>query len=192
MKLKTIIIVLSLFYFTAISQNVKQDSCQLFFNEIGIRDFTLGSNYAQFVAESKALKRKFKKEDAYGIYIVTFDENIVLFKEKKIVEYNLKFKDNILIDYTFKVNIGNYKKAMAYYEKVLVLLSKNRNKNNFIKIGRINNMETNIVCKKIFRLVPNNSIKTKECLNGGVSYIDPKLWEQQVVEYLKTIGKDKN
>jgi hypothetical protein len=57
MKLKTIIIVLSLFYFSAISQNVKQDSCQLFFKEIGIRDFTLGTNYVEFAKESKSLKR---------------------------------------------------------------------------------------------------------------------------------------
>ena len=85
MKLKTYIIILSLFYFTAISKNVKQDSCQLYFKEIGIRDFTLGSNYAQFIKDSKSLKRKFKKESVYGIDIVTFNENIILLKEKKLL-----------------------------------------------------------------------------------------------------------
>ncbi|OXE96309.1 hypothetical protein BC749_103295 [Flavobacterium araucananum] len=192
MKLKIIIIVLSLFCFPIISQNIKQDSCQLFFKEIGIRDFTLGSNYSEFKKESKLAERNFKKEDVYGIEIVTFSENIILLKEKKTVEYNLKFKNNILIDYTFRVNIGNYKKSMAYYEKVLVLLSKNKNKNNFIKNGRINNMETNKICEKFFRLVPNDSNYLEECFYGSISFTDPKLWEQQMFEYIKSIEKGKN
>ena len=83
MKSKTLIIFLSFFYLSAISQNVKKDSCQLYFEEIGIRDFMLGSDYIQFAKNSKLLKRKFKKETVYGIDIVTFNENIVLLKEKK-------------------------------------------------------------------------------------------------------------
>ncbi|MFG4001443.1 hypothetical protein [Flavobacterium aquidurense] len=191
MKLK-IIIILSLFCFSAISQNIKQDSCQLFFKEIGIRDFNLGSNYTLFVKESKSLKRQFKKEDVYGINIVTFSENIILLKEKKTVEYNLKFKDDILIDYSFKVNIGNYKKSMAYYEKILVLLDKNKNKNHFLKIGRLNNIETNKICEKFFRLVPNDSNYLEESFYGSISYIDPKLWEQQTIDYMKTIENKKH
>ncbi|WP_409416823.1 hypothetical protein [Flavobacterium sp. PS2] len=190
MELKTFIIVLSLFCFSAISQSVQKDSCQLFFKEIGIRDFILGSNYTQFVKESKSIKRKFKKEDAYGIDVVTFNEKTIILQEKKTVAYNLKFKDDILISYDFTVDAGDYRESMAYYERILLLLSKN--KNNFIKIGRINNMETNKTCKKLFWLVPNDSIRTRECLNGGISYTDPKLWEQQAIEYLKTIKKKKN
>lgn len=188
MKLKTLIIFLSFFYVSAISQNIKKNDCQLYFKEIGIRDYSLGSNYKSFTNEIK--KRKFKIEDAYGIDIVTFSENIILFKEKKTVEYNLKFKDSILIDYTFRVNIGNYRKSMAYYEKVLILLDKN--KNNFIKIGRLNNMETNKICEKFFRLVPDYSNHLEECLYGGISYLDPKLWEQQTLEYIKSIKKNTN
>jgi hypothetical protein len=62
MKLKISIIVLSLFYFSGISQNIKQDSCQLFFKEIGIRDFILGSNYSEFIKSSQTKKLKKKSE----------------------------------------------------------------------------------------------------------------------------------
>ncbi|KQB42742.1 hypothetical protein [Flavobacterium aquidurense] len=187
MKLKTIIIVLSLFCFPAISQNVKQDSCQLFFKEIGIRDFILGSNYTQFVKESKSLKRKFKKETVYGIEIVTFNEHINLIKQKRIVEYNLKFKNNIIMAYSFKMNIGNFRKGPIYYNEVLKLLQKNENKNNFIKGKGYNNIMINNTCKKSFGL---QSSSDANYLYGGISYESP-IWEQQFKDYLKATGQDR-
>ncbi|OXE96312.1 hypothetical protein, partial [Flavobacterium araucananum] len=90
MKTKLLIILLS-FYLPIISQNKEEEDCKLYFKEIGIKDFNLGSNYKSFVDDSKKIKRKFKKEDVYGIEIVTFSENIILLKENKTVEYNLKF-----------------------------------------------------------------------------------------------------
>jgi hypothetical protein len=187
MEQKTFIIILSLFYYSAISQNVKQDSCKLFFKEIGIRDFTLGSNYAQFIKESKSLKRKFKKESIYGIDIVTFNENIILLKEKKIVEYNLKFKDNVLMAYSFSTNIGDFRKGPAYYNRVLKLLQKNKNKNNFIRGKGYNNIMTNGICKKSFGLESNAD---GNYLYGGISYESP-IWEQQFRDYMKATGQDK-
>lgn len=187
MKLKTIILFISLFSFPAISQNVKQDSCQLFFKQIGIRDFMLGSNYTQFVKESKSLKRKFKKETVYGIEIVTFNENIILLKERKIVEYNLKFKDSILMAYTFKINIGNFRKAPDYYEKVLKLIN-NNGKNYFIKKGGYSFMETTKDYKKFFRL--NSEENETQSIYGGISYESP-IWEQQFRDYIKDTGQDR-
>jgi hypothetical protein len=187
MKLKiVIIIILNLFYLSTISQNVKQDSCQLFFKEIGIRDFTLGANYAQFIKDSKSLKRKFKKENVYGIDIITFNENIILIKEKKIVEYNLKFKDNVLMAYTFKVNAGNFRKASDYYEKVLKLL--NDNKNDFMKKGGYSFMKKNKMCKKFFDLI--SSENESQSIYGGISYESP-IWEQQFRDYMKATRQDK-
>lgn len=40
MRSKSLIILLSFFYLSAISQNIKKDDCQLYFKEIGIRDFS--------------------------------------------------------------------------------------------------------------------------------------------------------
>ena len=108
------------------------------------------------------------------------------------MEYNLKFKDNILIGYTFRINVGNYKKSIAYYDKILLLISKNKLKNNFIKIGRLNNIETNKICKKFFWLDSDYSNHLEECLYGGISYTDPKLWEQQTIDYMKTIENKKH
>ncbi|WP_409416825.1 hypothetical protein [Flavobacterium sp. PS2] len=185
MKLKTFIIILSLFYYSAISQNVKQDSCQLYFNEIGIRDFTLGSNYAQFIKDSKSLKRKFKEESVYGIDIVTFNENIILLKEKKTIAFNLKFKDNILMAYDFEVNIGDFRKVPEFYDRILKSLDKN--KNNFIRGKSHSNMITNKKCTKNFGL---NTEKDGSYLYGGITYESP-IWEQQFRDYLKATGQDK-
>ncbi|MFG4001433.1 hypothetical protein ACHRV1_07780 [Flavobacterium aquidurense] len=184
MKLK-IIIILSLFCFSAISQNIKQDSCQLFFKEIGIRDFNLGSNYTLFVKESKSLKRQFKKEDVYGINIVTFSENIILLKEKKTVAFNLKFKDNILMAYDFEVNIGDFRTAPEFYNRILKSLK--QNKNTFIRGKSHSNMVTNEKCSKNFGL---NTEKDGSYLYGGISYVSP-IWEQQFNDYLKATGQDK-
>ncbi|KQB42743.1 hypothetical protein [Flavobacterium aquidurense] len=187
MKLKTIIIVLNLFCFPAVSQNVKQDSCQLFFKEIGIRDFILNSNYKQFVNEIKDLKKKIKKENVYGIEIVTFNENIILLKERKTVEYNLKFKDNILMAYTFKINIGNFRKAPNYYEKVLKLIN-NNDKNYFIKKGGYSFMKKTEKCTKFFDII--SSKNETQSIYGGIRYESP-IWEQQFKDYLKATVQDK-
>jgi hypothetical protein len=53
MKIKLLIIFLSLFYQPIISQNTEKDDCQLYFAEIGIKDFNLGTNYKSFVDDSK-------------------------------------------------------------------------------------------------------------------------------------------
>ncbi|PWJ99912.1 hypothetical protein BC749_103293 [Flavobacterium araucananum] len=188
MKLKIIIIVLSLFYFSGISQNVKQDSCQLYFKEIGIRDFILGSNYTEFAKESKTLKRKFQRETFYGIDIITFNENTVLLKANKTIEYNLKFKDNVLMSYTFKINIGNFRKAPDYYEKVLKLLDENKNKNYFIKKGGYSFMKKTKKCTKFFDII--SSENESQSIYGGISY-ESSIWEQQFKDYMNDIGKDK-
>ena len=182
MKVKVIILFIS-FYFTAISQNVKKDSCQLFFNEIGIKDFDLGSSYDQFVNDSKTLKRKFKKETVYGIDIITFNGNIILLKEKKTVEYNLKFKDTILMAYTFKINIGNFRKAPDYYEKVLKLLNDSKNKNYFIKKGGYSFMKKTKKCTKFFDLI--SCEKENQAIYGGISYESP-IWKQQFDDYMRS------
>ncbi|MFG4001434.1 hypothetical protein [Flavobacterium aquidurense] len=187
MKLK-IIISLSLFCFSAISQNIKQDSCQLFFKEIGVKDFILGSNYSQFIKDSKSFKRKFNKESVYGIDVVTFNENIILLKGKKNIEYNLKFHDGLLMAYTFKINIGNFRKSPAYYDKIVILLEKNKDKNMFIKKGGYSFMQTTKDCKKFFRL--NSEDNETQAIYGGISYESP-IWEQQFRDYMKATGQNK-
>ncbi|EKT3967332.1 hypothetical protein NTJ12_002419 [Flavobacterium psychrophilum] len=184
MKSKLLIIFLSLFYLPTISQSIKQDDCQLSFSEIGIIDFNLGSNYKSFTNDSK--KRKFKKESVYGIDIVIFSENIILLKEKKTVEYNLKFKDNILMDYSFRIKAGNFREAPYYYEKVLKLLKKNKNKNSFMTKGGYSFMKTTKECKKFFNLDPEGD---DYYISGGIGYESP-IWEKQFRDYMKATGQD--
>ncbi|MFH6957290.1 hypothetical protein ACHRV1_07775 [Flavobacterium aquidurense] len=186
MNLKTIIIILSLFCFSAISQNIKQDSCQLFFKEIGVKDFILGSNYSQFIKDSKSFKRKFNKESVYGIDVVTFNENIILLKEKKTVQYNLKFHSDTLMDYSFRIKAGNFRLATYYYQKVLKLLEKN-NKNSFINKGGYSFMKTTKECQKNFNLEQEEG---QYYISGGISYESP-IWEQQFKDYMKATGQDK-
>ncbi|OXE96310.1 hypothetical protein BC749_103294 [Flavobacterium araucananum] len=188
MKTKLLIILLS-FYLPIISQN-KEEDCKLYFKEIGIKDFNLGSNYKSFVDDSKKIKRKFKKEDVYGIDIVTFSENIILFKEKKTVKYNLKFHGDTLVDYTFKMKIGNFRKASAYYDKIVELLEKNKNKNEFIKRGNYYNMKRTKICKKFLELDSDFPNHENESLSGGVGYESP-IWEKQFIDYLKATGQYK-
>ncbi|GAA3784316.1 hypothetical protein [Flavobacterium ginsengiterrae] len=178
---KTIIIIISFFYFPAISQNVKQDSCQLFFKEIGIRDFVLGSNYKDFLKDSKALKRKFKKEKIYGIDIVTFKENIILLKERRKIMFNLKFKQNILMAYDFEINIGNFRTAPDFYNRILKSL--NKSKNYFIQGKSHSYMTVSEKCSKNFGL---NTEKDASFLYGGISYESP-IWEQQFKDYIEEI-----
>ena len=185
MKLKTFILILSLFYIPTVAQSMNQDNCQLFFKEIGIRDFMLGLNYTQFVKDSKALRIKFNKETVYGIDIVTFNENIILLKQKKTIAFNLKFKDNILMAYDFEVNIGNFRTAPKFYDRILKSLK--QNKNTFIRGKSHSNMVTNEKCSKNFGL---NTEKDGSYLYGGISYVSP-IWEQQFNDYLKSTGQDK-
>ncbi|PWJ99911.1 hypothetical protein BC749_103292 [Flavobacterium araucananum] len=186
MKIKLLIILLS-FYLPIISQNKEEEDCKLYFKEIGIKDFNLGSNYKSFVDDSKKIKRKFKKEDVYGIEIVTFSENIILLKENKTVEYNLKFKDNILMAYSFRMKMGDFRKGPTYYNEVLKLLKKNKNKNYFIKGKGYNNIMTNGSCKKSFGLESNSD---GNYLYGSISY-ESSIWEQQFKDYLKATGQNK-
>jgi hypothetical protein len=186
MKLKLLIIFLSIFYLPAISQHIKQDDCQLYFSEIGIKDFNLGSNYKSFVDDIKKIKRKFKKEDVYGIDIVTFSENIILLKEKKTVEYNLKFHGDTLMDYSFRIKAGNFRVAPNYYDRILKLLEKN-NKNSFMTKGGYSFMRTTKVCQKFFNLQQEEG---QHYISGGISYESP-IWEKQFIDYLKATGKYK-
>ncbi|WP_409416824.1 hypothetical protein [Flavobacterium sp. PS2] len=136
----------------------------------------------------KKRKIKFKKETVYGIDIITFHENIVLLKEKKTVEYNLKFHNDTLMDYTFKMKIGNFRKAPAYYDKIVILLEKNKNK--FIKKGNYYNTERTNICKKFFELDSDFPNHENESLSGGIGYESP-IWEQQFKDYMKAIGQYK-
>ncbi|MFG4001435.1 hypothetical protein [Flavobacterium aquidurense] len=186
MEPKLLIILLCLFYLQTTSQNIKDDDCKLYFSDIGIKDFNLGSSYRSFINESKKKKRKFKKESVYGIDIVTFTENIILLKEKKTVQYNLKFHRDTLMAYNFKINIGNFKTASLFYNNVLKLID--RNKNDFINGSNYYYMKTTKECQKNFQLDNEN---TKErYINGGISYESP-IWEQQFKDYMKATGQDK-
>ncbi|GAA3784313.1 hypothetical protein [Flavobacterium ginsengiterrae] len=186
MRQKTLIIFLSFFYFPLISQNIQRDDCQLYFSEIGIKDFNLGSKYNVFFNESKKNKREFIKESVYGIDIITFTENIVLLKQKKIVEYNLKFHQDTLVAYSFKINIGNFKNAALYYNNVLKLID--RNKNTFIKGNSYYYMKTTKECQKNFQF-DNDNTKDRY-IYGEISYESP-IWEQQFKDYMKATGQEK-
>lgn len=182
MNLKRVWLVLLLFYYPVISQNIKQDNCQLFFKEIGIRDFLLGSNYEQFLIVMKQSNTKFQKENVYGIDIVTFMESVILLKEKKTIGFNLKFKDDILMAYDFEINIGNFREAPKFYNRIIKLLEKNKNKNDFIRGISHSNMKADKLCIKNFGL---NTEKDGSYLYGGISYESP-IWEQQFKDFLKS------
>lgn len=190
MKTKLLIIFLSLFYQPIISQNTQKDDCRLYFAEIGIKDFNLGTTLKSFVNDSKKIKREFKKESVYGIDIITFRENIILFKEKKTVEYNLKFHSDTLMDYSFKMKIGNFRKAPAYYDKIVILLEKNKNKNTFIKRGTYFNTKRTKICKKFLEIASDFPNHENESLSGGIGY-ESTIWKQQFKDYLKETGQDK-
>jgi len=186
MNSRLLFIFLSVFYLSTISQNTKQDDCQLHFEEIGVKDFTLGSNYNSLVSDSKKNKRKLQKESVYGIDILTFSENIILFKQRKTVEYNLKFHSDTLMDYSFRIKAGNFRVAPYYYEKILEVLEKH-NKNSFIKKGGYSFMKTTKECKKFFNL---DQEEGQYYISGGISYESP-IWEQQFKDYLKATGQEK-
>ncbi|GAA3784318.1 hypothetical protein [Flavobacterium ginsengiterrae] len=186
MKSKLLIILLSLFYLPAISQITKHNDCKLYFAEIGVKDFNLGSSYKSFINESKKKKRKFNKESVYGIDIVTFTKSIILLKEKKTVQYNLKFHSDVLMDYSFRIEAGNFRVAPYYYQKVLKLLEKN-NKNSFINKGGYSFMKTTKECQKKFNLEQEEG---QYYISGGIGYVSP-IWEQQFKDYMKDTGQER-
>lgn len=63
MKSKLLIVFLILFYLPIASQNTKQDDCQLYFAEIGIKDFNLGSTFKSFIDDSKKKENKIQERN---------------------------------------------------------------------------------------------------------------------------------
>ena len=89
------------------------------------------------------------------------------------------------MSYTFKINIGSFRVAPFYYEKVLKLLEKN--KNSFMKKGGYSFMKTTKECKKFFDIVSDED--GSQAIYGGISYQSP-IWEKQFRDYIKATGQD--
>lgn len=119
MRLITIILfITSLLY----SKNFKSDDCSLFFKEIGVKDFQLGLEYKTVILDFKVKPEKTKLPN--GNEVLVYKEQINLLNKKRTVVYDLTFKDNKLIGYTFKIRVENSEYGLNYFEKILKKASK--------------------------------------------------------------------
>ena len=98
----------------------------------------------------------------------------------------MKFHQDTLVAYSFKINIGNFKNAALYYNNVLKLID--RNKNTFIKGNSYYYMKTTKECQKNFQF-DNDNTKDRY-IYGEISYVSP-IWEQQFKDYMKATGQEK-
>lgn len=161
--MKLIFLAITLITCFAYSNNMQVDECNVFFKEIGVRDFELGSDY-QIILNSKLNFEK--KHLTNGNEFLIFQEEKNILNKKRIIVYELTFRADKLIGYTFKIRIENDKKGLDYFVKVLEKLKIN-NQNGFIKGDNYAFMETNEYCKKFFRFC---ELDFNNYIFGGVNY----------------------
>jgi hypothetical protein len=138
------IILLSFLIFFSISK----PECKFDFTEVNIKNFELNTSINDFNFEDKI---KFKKTHiSNDVFIIEFQEETSILSQRKNVQYVLRFEDNLLEGYTFKIFVEENKKGTEFYYDLLKQIDKA--KNDFIKDEKLlSYMKKSENCDRFFR-----------------------------------------
>jgi hypothetical protein len=128
---------------------VNRSECNFDFREVNIKNFELNSSEKDFDFGDKT---KFKKTVISNeAYIIEFQEITQILTLEKNVFYVLRFENNILEGYTFKIPVEENKIGTKFYYDVLKRV--NKTTNDFINSEvQLAYMKTTKNCKRFFRL----------------------------------------
>jgi hypothetical protein len=127
---------------------LNNSECNFDFTELNVKNFELNSSEKNYNFEDKTKFKKTLVSDE--VYIVEFQEKTKLLSFVKNVSYVLRFENNSLEGYTFKIPTEKDKTALKFYYSILKKV--NKTKNDFINNEtELAYMKTTKNCKRFFR-----------------------------------------